>query len=79
MTEEKKSSSLAKERIEKPDPEITVGLRHGSYEKLDTDGLAYPGARISGDDVLIGKVGVCGGVGGIESEVCVDTCAHAHS
>lgn len=54
-SEEKQQGSLIQETIEKPDREITAGLRHGTYDKLDDDGIASPGTRVSGDDVVIGK------------------------
>ena len=53
--EEKRTGSVVQEVIEVPDREATVALRHGTYDKLDADGLAPPGARVSGDDVVIGK------------------------
>jgi hypothetical protein len=36
------------ERIERPDAMSTAGLRHGCYDKLEDDGLAAPGTRVSG-------------------------------
>ena len=46
--EEKKQGSLMQEIIERPLREITVGLKRGTYDKLDQDGIAPPGTRVSG-------------------------------
>jgi DNA-directed RNA polymerase II subunit RPB2 len=54
-SEEKQQGSIIQETIERPDREVTAGLRHGTYDKLDEDGIAAPGTRVSGDDVVIGK------------------------
>ncbi|KAG2318468.1 hypothetical protein Bca52824_011681 [Brassica carinata] len=53
--EEKRMGTLIKEDFGRPDRGNTLGMRHGSYEKLDDDGLAPPGTRVSGEDVIIGK------------------------
>lgn len=45
-----------KEEFCRPDPAKTSGLRHGTYDKLDKDGIICPGTQVSGDDIIIGKV-----------------------
>ncbi|KAL0310646.1 UNVERIFIED_CONTAM: DNA-directed RNA polymerase II subunit RPB2 [Sesamum angustifolium] len=55
IDEEKKMGTLVKEDFGRPDRANTMGMRHGSYDKLDDDGLAPPGTRVSGEDVIIGK------------------------
>lgn len=48
-------SKSLNENFEIPNPQITVGRKHGSYEKIDVDGLIRPGTLVQGDDVIIGK------------------------
>ena len=55
-TEERKNlSTMAEEKFCRPDKTECSGLRHGSYENLDKNGLVKVGTKVSGDDVIIGK------------------------
>lgn len=53
--EEKKQGGKAVDVFERPTDKRTTALRKGDYTKLDTDGLAEPGTRVLGDDILIGR------------------------
>ncbi|KAM9938365.1 hypothetical protein OXX80_002117 [Metschnikowia pulcherrima] len=55
MDLEKRQGMKALETFEKPSRSDTLRLKHGTYEKLDDDGLIAPGVRVSGEDIIIGK------------------------
>lgn len=53
--QEKSVGQTVIEKFEKPMRSDTLKLKHGTYEKLDDDGVVAPGVRVSGEDIIIGK------------------------
>lgn len=55
MDQERRVGMSVVEEFEKPTRADTLRLKHGTYDKLDEDGLIAPGIRVSGEDIIIGK------------------------
>lgn len=55
MDQERRIGMSVVEEFEKPTRADTLRLKHGTYDKLDEDGLINPGVRVSGEDIVIGK------------------------
>jgi DNA-directed RNA polymerase II subunit RPB2 len=53
--EEKRPTIQQVERFERPQFATTVGMGRREPDKIDEDGLVFPGTRVSGDDIIIGK------------------------
>ncbi|KAI9842564.1 MAG: DNA-dependent RNA polymerase II [Sclerophora amabilis] len=53
--QEKRVGMTSLESFEKPMRSDTLKLKHGTYDKLDEDGIIAPGVRVSGEDIIIGK------------------------
>src|SRR5277367_3777928 len=52
---EKQLGQMCNEEFGVPSKDTTLAMRHGSYDKVEEDGLVAPGTRVSGDDIVIGK------------------------
>lgn len=55
MDQERRIGMSVVEEFEKPTRADTLRLKHGTYDKLDDDGLISPGIRVAGEDIIIGK------------------------
>ncbi|KAF8581640.1 DNA-directed RNA polymerase II, subunit 2 [Ramaria rubella] len=55
MDMEKSSGIHQLEEFTKPTRDTTLRMKHGTYDKLEDDGLIAPGTGVRGEDIIIGK------------------------
>ena len=55
MDQEKRSGAIMVDEFEKPTRDTTLRMKHGTYDKLEDDGLIAPGTNVRGEDIIIGK------------------------
>ncbi len=53
--QEKSVGHSVVEQFERPTRADTLRLKHGTYDKIDEDGIVAPGVRVSGEDIIMGK------------------------
>ncbi|KAI5836539.1 DNA-dependent RNA polymerase II second largest subunit [Schizophyllum commune Tattone D] len=53
--EKKSVGMMPTEEFEKPSRDNTLRMKHGTYDKLEDDGLIAPGTGVNGEDIIIGK------------------------
>uniref|UniRef100_A0A7S1C2I4 DNA-directed RNA polymerase subunit beta n=1 Tax=Bicosoecida sp. CB-2014 TaxID=1486930 RepID=A0A7S1C2I4_9STRA len=49
------AGAFSSETFERPNPFTTTGMKVGSYDKLEPDGLVPPGEAVASEDVIIGR------------------------
>jgi len=55
--ETKKHKILPDDKFEKPNPEETMGMKKGNYDKLGDDGIVSVGTRVNKGDIIMGITG----------------------
>ena len=60
----------------RPTRESTLRMRHGTYEKIEADGLVAPGTQVGGEDIIIGKIAPR--LPAMSEEMGQRTAAHTH-
>ena len=68
-------SAALSESFAKPTRESTLRMRHGTYEKIEADGLVAPGTQVGGEDIIIGKIAP---LPAVSEEMGQRTAAHTH-
>ncbi len=62
----------AVEKFEVPDKNNVSKMQHGSYSKLDLDGIIPPGTLVSSGDILIGKTSSSTRTSGLKKDTSVE-------